>query len=107
MDERFSVLLFRTSLVGCLLGVAATLYFLFGLAGYIHSAVLNFSIVIVLLGAGLFLLFHFFAISRQTNWVGWALWAAIFAILVVEVALGLLPPMSRDELTHHLAIPRL
>jgi dolichyl-phosphate-mannose-protein mannosyltransferase len=107
MDERFSVLLFRTSLVGCLLGVAATLYFLFGLAGYIHSAVLNFSIVIVLLGAGLFLLFHFFAIPRQTNWVGWALWAAIFAILVVEVALGLLPPMSRDELTHHLAIPRL
>jgi hypothetical protein len=107
MDERFSVLLFRTCLVGCLLGVAATLYFLFGLVGHVHSAVLNFSVAIVLLGAGLFLLFHFFAIPRQTNWVGWALWAAIFAILVVEVALGLLPPTSRDELTHHLAIPRL
>jgi Dolichyl-phosphate-mannose-protein mannosyltransferase len=107
MDERFSVLLFRTSLVGCLLGVAATLYFLFGLAGYIHSAVLNFSVVIILLSAGLFLVFHFFAIPRATNWVGWALWGAIFAIFLVEVTLGLLPPTSRDELTHHLAIPRL
>jgi 4-amino-4-deoxy-L-arabinose transferase-like glycosyltransferase len=107
MDERFSVLLFRTCLVGCLLGVAATLYFLFGLAGHIHSAVLNFSVVIVLLGAALFLLFHFFAIPRQTNWVGRTLWAAIFAILILEIVLGLLPPTSRDELTHHLAIPRL
>jgi Dolichyl-phosphate-mannose-protein mannosyltransferase len=107
MEERFSVLIFRTCLVGCLLGVAATLYFLFGLAGQIHSAVLNFSVVVVLLGAGLFLLFHFFAIPRQTNWVGWALWAAIFAILIMEIVLGLLPPTSRDELTHHLAIPRL
>src|SRR5688572_28006004 len=107
MDERFSVLLFRTCLVGCLLGVAATVYFLFGLAGHIYSTVLNFSVVIVLLGAGLFSLFHFFAIPRQTNWVGWILWAAIFAILIMEVALGLLPPTSRDELTHHLAIPKL
>jgi hypothetical protein len=107
MDEDFSVLFLRTCLVGCLLGVAGTLYFLFGLAGYVHSAALNFSIVIVLLGAGLFLLFHFFAIPRQTNWVGWAVWAAIFAILAVEIVLGLLPPTSRDELTHHLAIPRL
>src|SRR3989449_591293 len=107
MDEDFSVLFLRTCLVGCLLGVAGTLYFLFGLAGYVHSAALNFSIVIVLLGAGLFLLFHFFAIPRQTNWVGWAVWAAILAILAVEIVLGLLPPTSRDELTHHLAIPRL
>jgi Dolichyl-phosphate-mannose-protein mannosyltransferase len=107
MDERFSVLLFRICLVGCLIGVAATPYFLFGLAGYIHSVVLNFSVVIVLLGAGLFLLCHFFAMPRQTNWVGRGLWAAVFAILVLEVALGSLPPTSRDELTHHLAIPRL
>ena len=107
MEERFSVLCYRICLVGGLLGVAATSYFFFGLAGYVHSAFLNFSLVIVLLGAALFFLFHFLAIPRQTNWVGWIIWAAIFAVLVVEVVLGLLPPTSRDELTHHLAIPRL
>jgi hypothetical protein len=107
MEERFSVLCYRVCLVGGLLGVAATAYFLFGLAGYVHSAFLNFSLVIVLLGAALFFLFHFLAIPGQTNWVGWIIWAAIFAVLVVEVVLGLLPPTSRDELTHHLAIPKL
>jgi dolichyl-phosphate-mannose-protein mannosyltransferase len=107
MEERFSVLCYRICLVGGLLGVAATSYFLFGLAGYVHSAFLNFSLVIVVLGAALFFLFHFLAIPRQTSWVGWIIWAAIFAVLVVEVVLGLLPPTSRDELTHHLAIPKL
>ncbi len=36
-----------------------------------------------------------------------AIWAAILVILIVEFILGVLPPTSRDELTHHLAIPKL
>jgi Dolichyl-phosphate-mannose-protein mannosyltransferase len=107
MEERFSVLLNRTCLIGCLLGVCGTWYFLFGLAGYVSNPWLNFSVVIVLLAAAIFFICHFLAIPRQTNWVGWAIWAAIIAVIIVEVLLGLLPPTSRDELTHHLAIPRL
>ena len=107
MEERFSVLFYRTCQVGCLLGVAGTLYFLFGLAGFVASAWLNSSIVLVVLVAALFFFFHFLAIPRRTNWIGWTVWLAIFAILIIEVVLGLLPPTSRDELTHHLEIPRL
>ena len=107
MEERFSVPLNRTCLVGCLLGVCGTWYFLFGLAGYVSNPWLNFSVVIVILAAALFFICHFLAIPRQTNWLGKTIWAAIFVILIVEIVLGLLPPTSRDELTHHLAIPRL
>jgi hypothetical protein len=107
MEERFSVLLNRTCLVGCLLGVCGTWYFLFGLAGYVSNPWLNFSVVIVILAAALFFICHFLAIPRQTNWLGKTIWAAIFVIFIVEIVLGLLPPISRDELTHHLAIPKL
>src|SRR6266545_3323594 len=107
MEERFSVLLNRTCLVGCLLGVCGTWYFLFGLAGYVSNPWLNFSVVIVLLAAAIFFICHFLAIPRQTNWLGKIIWAAILVILIVEIVLGLLPPISRDELTHHLAIPKL
>ena len=31
----------------------------------------------------------------------------VITIFVLEAVLGLLPPTSRDELTHHLAIPKL
>ena len=107
MRERFSVLLSQVGWVGCLLGVAATNYFLLGLAGFVHNPLLNFSIVAVVVFAALFFLGSFFAIPRHTNWVGRSLWAAILVFLIVEIILGLLPPTSRDELTHHLAIPRL
>jgi hypothetical protein len=107
MEERFSVLLNRTCLVGCLLGVCGTWYFLFGLAGYVSSSLLNFSVVIVLLAAAVFFICHFLEIPRQTHRLGKIIWTAIFVILIVEIVLGLLPPTSRDELTHHLAIPRL
>jgi hypothetical protein len=107
MEERFSVLLKRTCLVGCLLGVCGTWYFLFGLAGYVSNPWLNFSVVIVLLATALFFICHFLAILRQTNWLGKIIWATILVILIVEIILGLLPPTSRDELTHHLAIPKL
>ncbi len=107
MEERHTVLFYRTVCVGCLLGLAATVYFLFGLAGYVHNAVLNFSIAFVLLFSAGYFLVHFFAIPACLNWVGRGLWIAILIFLIAEIILGLLPPTSRDELTHHLAIPRL
>ena len=107
MEERFSVLLLRTVLVGCLLGVSATVYFLFGLAGYVHSVWLNSSVVATLGFSALFFLAKFFSIPGHTNWLGRFLWAATLLLIVTQIALGLLPPTSRDELTHHLAIPKL
>jgi hypothetical protein len=107
MEERFSLLLSRTGWLGCLLGLAATVYFLLGLAGHVHNILLNSSVVAVLALGAVFFLANFFTIPTQTNWIGRILWAAILVFLVTEVILGLLPPTSRDELTHHLAIPRL
>jgi len=107
MEERYSLLFYRTCWAGCLLGVAATCYFLFGLAGYVQNPVLNFSIAAAFLVAELFFLRQFAAIPRQASRLGLAIWAAILVILIVEFGLGALPPTSRDELTHHLAIPKL
>ena len=107
MEDRFTLLLCRTGWVGCLLGFAATIYFLFGLAGYVHNALLNFSVAAVLLASAGFLLANFLALPGQTNRLGRILWFAILIYLVTEVVLGFLPPSSRDELTHHLAIPKL
>lgn len=107
MEERYSVLLARTCRLGCLLGAAATGYFLFGLAGHVRSPWLNLSVAFVVLAAALFFLREFFAIPRHTDWLGRGIWTAILAILIAEVMLGALPPTSRDELTHHLAIPKL
>jgi hypothetical protein len=107
MEEQFSRVLSGTVWVGCLLGFLATGYFLFGLAGYVHNPWLNLSSVAVLLFSVLFFLVHFIAIARLTNWLGRVIWTAILAFFITEVVLGLLPPVSRDELTHHLAIPKL
>jgi hypothetical protein len=107
MEERASILLSRTVWVGCLLGASATVYFLFGLLGYVHHPLLNLSVALVFLLGAIFFVVNFLAIPRQTNWVGWILWAAVCFLVVFEVLLGLLPPTSRDELTHHLAIPKL
>jgi hypothetical protein len=107
MEERFSLLLSRTGWLGSLLGLTATIYFLLGLAGYVHNIFLNLGVVAMLVLSAVFFLVNFFAIAPQTNWIGRILWAAILVFLVAEVILGFLPPTSRDELTHHLAIPRL
>lgn len=107
MEARFSQLLTRTCAVGGLLGLAGTVYLLAGLAGLVHSALLNLSIAAVLAAALGFFLINFFAAFAEVNWVGRCLWFGILAILLVESFLGLLPPTSRDELTHHLAIPKL
>jgi len=107
MEQRFAQLLTRTSAVGCLLGLAGTVYLLAGLAGFVHNEVLNLSIAAVLVAALFFFLSNFFTLFIQTGWVGRSIWFGILAILIAEILLGLLPPTSRDELTHHLAIPKL
>jgi hypothetical protein len=107
MDERNSVLIDRISLVGGLLGICGTWYFFFGLAGHVGSLILNLSVAAVVAVAALFFIFQFLKIARLTDRFGKAIWTAIFVVLVVEMILGLLPPLSRDELTHHLAIPKL
>lgn len=107
MEEQYSLLFYRTCWAGGLLGCVGTAYFLFGLAGYVQNALLNFTVGAALVAAGIFFLAHFFSIPRQVDSTGLAIWAAIFVILIFELLLGLLPPTSRDELTHHLAIPKL
>jgi hypothetical protein len=107
IDERLSALLFRTCVVGCVLGTAATLYFLLGLAGYVHHQLANFGVLLVLTGSALFFFPEFFSIPLKTNWLGRLIWGAVLLILIAEVMLGFLPPTARDELTHHLAIPKL
>ena len=107
MSARSAQLLNRTCIIGCLLGVTGTVYFLAGLAGLVQSPVLNLAVAAVLVVALLFFLWNFVVAFTQTHWVGRAIWLTISAILLVEWLLGFLPPISRDELTHHLAIPRL
>src|SRR5262245_17556348 len=107
MEDRFSGLLFRTCLVGCLLGSVGTIYFLLGLAGYVDSFLLNLFIAASLVAATVFFLIAFVGALSDTNWVGRVFWVAIFIILVTEIILCLVPPTARDELTHHLAIPKL
>jgi 4-amino-4-deoxy-L-arabinose transferase-like glycosyltransferase len=107
MEARFSNLLTRTCVVGCLLGFVGTVYLVAGLAGLVHNAVLNLTTAAAFIAALMFFLINFFVLFTQTGWVGRCIWFAILAILIAETLLGLLPPTSRDELTHHLAIPKL
>ncbi len=107
MEERFSRLLFCTSLAGCALGIVATAYFLAGLAGHVGDLWLN-AIVICALAAGALFLFHALLASLwATNWLGRALGIAVLAVIAIEAVLSVVPPTARDELTHHLAIPKL
>jgi len=107
IDERSPALLFRTCLAGCVLGTAATLYFLAGLAGYVHNPGANFGVLLVLVAGAVFFLAEFFSIPIKANWLERLIWVAILVILIAEIVLGFLPPTARDELTHHLAIPKL
>ncbi|HXV84117.1 MAG TPA: phospholipid carrier-dependent glycosyltransferase [Candidatus Binatia bacterium] len=107
MEDRFSILLFRTGLVGCLLGIVATIYFLLGLAGYVGSSLLNLFVAGSLIATTAFCCKAFIGAFRETNWVGRLIGLCIFVILIAEILLSLVPPTARDELTHHLAIPRL
>ncbi len=106
-QDRFSSILYRTCLLGCFLGLAATVYFLAGLSGYIGNPLLNVATAAALLLVALFFLAVFFLQMWVKSWLGCALWVLILVLLLAEVVLGLVPPAARDELTHHLAIPKL
>ncbi|HUK42072.1 MAG TPA: glycosyltransferase family 39 protein [Candidatus Acidoferrales bacterium] len=107
MEERFSLLLFRISFVGIALGAAASFYFLAGLAGYVASLPANTIVALTFAGAAFFFLYEFNRTLWETNGLGRLIWFAIVLILISEVLLSMVPPTARDELTHHLAIPRL
>ncbi|MGE5307333.1 MAG: ArnT family glycosyltransferase [Alphaproteobacteria bacterium] len=107
IEERSSSLLFRATLIGALLGLAATIYLLFGLAGYVASAWLNLFVVGSLAAAALFFLFLLFETLSAANSLGRGIGGVIVFVLAAEILLSLVPPTARDELTHHLAIPRL
>jgi hypothetical protein len=107
MEERFSALLFRICAVGCILGAVGTGYFLAGLAGFVQSPLLNCAVAVALSGGLIFFLYYFFAALNEVSWLGRAIWLLILLIVVAEAILGFVPPTARDELTHHLAIPRL
>ena len=106
-QDRFSSILYRTCLLGCFLGLAATVYFLAGLSGYIGNPLLNVATAAALLLVALFFLAVFFLQMWVKSRLGCALWVLILVVLLAEVVLGLVPPVARDELTHHLAIPKL
>src|ERR1043166_9210808 len=107
IEARFSVLLYRTSLTGIVLGLVATLYFFAGLAGQVGNLFVNIFVAASLAAAALFFLRAFFDILPDTNQLGRTIWLSTALILAVEILLCLVPPTARDELTHHLAIPRL
>jgi len=105
--DRFSQLFYRTCLVGCFLGFVATLYFIAGVSGHLGSPLLNLVTAIAILLAALFFLYVIIIQIRGEGRLGSLIWVLILGILLAEVLLGLVPPWARDELTHHLAIPKL
>jgi hypothetical protein len=107
MEQRYARLLTQTGWVGCLLGATGTWYLVFGLAGAVGNALLNYSVLAALSIALGFFIWQFGRAWFDADWAGRLIWIAILLILIVEAILGLLPPSSRDELTHHLAIPKL
>ncbi|MDP6179754.1 MAG: hypothetical protein QGG48_07680, partial [Desulfatiglandales bacterium] len=103
----FLLLFGRTCLVGLLLGFGATFYLLVGLAGLIGSPVPNMVIAALALLAALFFLYFYLVRLPEGRWLGLLIWSLILLILICEIVLGLVPPVLRDELTHHLALPKL
>ncbi|MBI4489677.1 MAG: glycosyltransferase family 39 protein [Deltaproteobacteria bacterium] len=106
-QDRFSLLLYRVCLLGSLLGLTATLYFLGGMSGHIGNPLLNVGTASVLVSGAIFFLYIFFLLLPDKSWVGFLIWVLILTVLLAEVVLGLVPPWARDELIHHLAMPKL
>ncbi len=52
-----------------------------------------------------FLGFRFSGVLVQ--WLRPALWAGIISLVLLMGVMALVPPVSRDALTHHLAVPKL
>jgi hypothetical protein len=107
MEDSSSALLFRICLVGCLLGIVATVYFLLGLAGYVDGFLLNLLVAVSLLAASIFFFQNLIRAIGQTSRTGRILGLSILVIVGAQIILCLVPPTARDELTHHLAIPKL
>lgn len=105
--DRFSLLLYRTSLCGCLLGCVGTLYFICGVAGVLANPFPNVACAGVVIFCALFFLYTFFAVIRRQGRWPLVVWLLILVVLTMEVMLSLLPPTARDELTQHLLMPRL
>jgi len=106
-QDRFSQLFYRTCLVGCFLGLVATLYFIAGVSGHLGSPLLNLATATAILLAALSFLYVIIIQIRGEGKLGSLIWILVLGILLAEVLLGLVPPWARDELTHHLAIPKL
>ena len=106
-EEPYSKVLYRTSLAGILLGVVASLYFVAGLFGQIANPIANGFVAISLVAAAVYFLSVFVRMPLHAGWLGRSLWVFLLLVLVTQILLCLVPPTARDELTHHLAIPRL
>lgn len=106
-SDRYSLLFYRVSLAGCALGAVATLHFLDGLAGYPGGAVDQGVTALVSAAVAFFFLYVFFFELREPGRLGIFFWSLLLVVLILEIALGFLPPTARDELTHHLALPRV
>jgi hypothetical protein len=100
-------LLYRVSWVGCGLGLTATCYFLAGLSGHFNNPLLNALAVAAMVLAALFFLVALARALNDTNRLGRLVWVLIVAVILVQIVLSLVPPTTRDELTHHLLMPRL
>ncbi len=107
MARDLRLLLFRTGLWGSFLAAVGTFYFLAGVAEYLGSPVVNLATACAAFLAALFFLYCFFLLLPQKNRLALLLWFLIFGILIAQIVLGSLPPTARDELTHHLALPKL
>src|SRR5437660_12713967 len=88
-EQRFSILLFRTCLVGCLLGGVGTVYFFGGLAGYVRDPLLNLFVATSLFAALLFFFYAFIKLPRETNWVRRGIWIALATTLTSDFVPGL------------------
>ena len=104
--DRFSLLLYRVCLCGCLLGAAGTSYFIAGVNGYLGIRLVNIVAAAASVSAALFFLYLFFTETVDRGRLHRLLWFLIFVILLAEIVLGLVPPTARDELTHHLVLPK-
>ncbi len=81
-QDRFSLLLYRTSLCGCLLAFVATFYFIFGLAGALRDSFPNLICgAAVFLGA-LFVLGSFFIGIRPPGRWPLLVWLSILVVLI-------------------------
>lgn len=106
-EEKVSLIFYRACLLGIVVGGAATLYFFAGLSGTIGGPAPNIFAAAIVIAAAAYFLYLFATTLFDSSSFGFFLWACVALVLLAEICLGLLPPAARDELTHHLAVPKL